>query len=117
MFETNATRWPSGEKLGDEQLPIFAIIVTVRCRSDAAGESDHATGTPIARPLVMPNIRPRWNVCLEQTAWRAARAIEAVRARASRMTDLRGCVRHASLERRLEPVKFGEPGGRSVGGW
>ena len=36
MFETNAMRFPSGEKLGDEQAPILAIRVTIRLRSSLA---------------------------------------------------------------------------------
>jgi len=33
MFDTKAMRFPSGEKLGDEQDPILAIRATVRLRS------------------------------------------------------------------------------------
>jgi hypothetical protein len=39
---TNATWRPSGEKLGDEQLPIWAMSVTLRSSSDAGSRSAHA---------------------------------------------------------------------------
>jgi hypothetical protein len=36
MLETNAMRFPSGEKLGDPDCPILAISVTTRSRLSAA---------------------------------------------------------------------------------
>src|SRR5882724_13619974 len=52
-FETKASCWPSGEKLGDEQAPTRAIRVTAVARSSAgagaAAEAGTAPGTPRAR--------------------------------------------------------------------
>src|SRR5215213_4073360 len=41
MFETNAIFVPSGENVGDQHEPVFAIRATVRSNSSAAGVSAH----------------------------------------------------------------------------
>lgn len=64
MFDTNAMRFPSGEKLGEEQDPILAISATVRLRSSepvvgtiAFCESD---GVEESRKITNNNARV-WN--------------------------------------------------------
>jgi hypothetical protein len=47
MFETNAMRFPSGEKLGPEQNPTLTIAATDRSRSPVSLESAALT-TPAA---------------------------------------------------------------------